>query len=278
MKRLPPLPTPLRAGLACLLGLLAGAASAAGAPCSRTISAPVAPTGASVIIEAGNVSGIYPDLLRSIGPRNGCTIVFPIVPRARQVAMFEAGKADMLVPATRTAARDQIGIFVPMMGHRATLISLASDRPPITSAKELLERRELRVAVVRGFDHGEQYTALVKELARQGRLFTEVDVSAVARLLNMGAVDMTIMGPTILAGAIAHEPRVSGMLDKLRLEPIPELPWGQSGAYISRLSLTPEDQQALRELLEQAAKSGAVMEGFKRYHRPDILAASVRAH
>ena len=120
--------------------------------------------------------------------------------------------------------------------------------------------------------------ALVKELAKQGRLFTEVDVSAVARLLNMGAVDLTIMGPTILAGAIEHEPRVSGMLDKLRLEPIPELPWGQSGVYVSRLSLTPEDQRALRELLEQAAKSGAVMDGFRHYHRPDILAASVRPH
>lgn len=264
-----------RRSLAWLLALATGST---GAHCSREISAPVAPTGASVIIEGGNVSGIYPELLRSIGPRSGCTFEFPIVPRARQVAMFEAGKADMLVPATRTAARDQVGIFVPMMGHRATLISLASDRPPITSARELLERRELRVAVVRGFDHGEQYTALVKELAKQGRLFTEVDVSAVARLLNMGAVDMTIMGPTILAGAIAHEPRVSGMLDKLRLEPIPELPWGQSGAYISRLSLSPEDQKVLRELLEKAAKSGAVMEGFQHYHRADILAASVRAH
>ena len=134
------------------------------------------------------------------------------------------------------------------------------------------------MAVGRGVARGELGTAVEGELASRRRLFTKVDVRAVVRLLDMGAVDMPIMGPTILAGAIAHEPRVRGMLDKLRLEPIPELPWGRSGAYVSRLSLSPEDQRVLRELREKAAKSGAVMEGFQHYHRADILAASVRAN
>lgn len=261
---------------AMALALALGAAGAARADCSRDISVPVSANGASVVINGASVNGIYPDLLRNLGGRVGCNFLFSVVPRARQMAMYEAGKADLLIPAMRTAGRDKIGQFVPMVGHRAVLISVDGKRAPIASGRALLERREVRVAVVRGFDYGEQYAALLKELGRQGRLFTEVDANAVARLMHAGAVDLTIMGPTILAGAIRREPRVQGLLERLRMEPIPELPWGQSGAYVSRLSLSADDQLLLREQLEKVAKSGAVMDGFQRYHRPDILAESVR--
>ncbi len=252
------------------------AALPAYADCSRDILVPVSSIGVSVIVGNGTFSGIYPELFRSLGPRAGCHFVFSAAPRARQEMMFETGKADLLLPATRTPARDQHGVFVPMIGHRAVLISLKSQRPPIANAQDLLDRRDLRVAVVRGFDYGEAYQALVRDLARQGRLFTEVDANAVSRLLFVGAVDLTIMGPTILAGAINRESRVTGMLDRLRLEPIPELPWQQTGVYVSRHSLTPDDRAALLELLERAAKSNAVIEGFQRYHRPEILEESVR--
>ncbi len=255
---------------------LAVPALPAHADCSRDILVPVSSTGVSVIVGNGTFSGIYPELFRSLGPRAGCHFTFTAVPRARQELMFETGKADLLLPATRTAARDAHGIFVPMVGHRAVLISLQSQRPPITNAQDLLDRRDLRVAVVRGFDYGEAYQAMVRELARQGRLFTEVDATAVARLLHVGAVDMTIMGPTILAGAINRESRVNGMLDRLRLEPIPELPWQHSGVYVSRHSLSADDRATLLELLERAAKSNAVIDGFQRYHRPEILNESVR--
>jgi polar amino acid transport system substrate-binding protein len=257
------------------LALLLAALSAR-AGCSRDMVVPLSTTGTSVIVNGSQFTGIYPELLRTLGAKAGCNFVFSSVPRARQELMFETGKADLLLPATRTPARDVYGIFVPMIGHRATLISLQGNRPGISSGQELLERRDLRVAVVRGYDYGEPYQAMVRELSRQGRLFTEVDATAVARLLQVGAVDITIMGPTILAGAINREPRVQGLLERLRLEPIPELPWGHTGVYVSRQALTPDDQATLLELLERAARSGAVMEGFQHYHRPNVLSESVR--
>lgn len=259
-----------------LLAAFLAAAGTARAECSREMAVPLSSIGVSVIVNGTTFSGIYPDLLRSLGGKAGCHFAFTSVPRARQELMFETGKADLLIPATRTTARDVHGIFIPMIGHRATLISLASNRPAISSGQDLLERRDLRVAIVRGFDYGDAYQALVKELGKQGRLFTEVDATAVARLLHVGAVDVAIMGPTIMAGAINREPRVHGLLEKLRLEPVPELPWQHTGVYLSRKSLTPEDHAVLTDLLEKAARSGAVMEGFQRYHRPEILAESVR--
>jgi polar amino acid transport system substrate-binding protein len=263
------------AALAAAAALMASAAPAH-AECSRKIAVPVAPIGVSIVINGGVVSGIYPDVLRAASQKSGCQLVFSGVPRARQEVLFEMGKADLLLPATRTPARDQIGTFTPLLGHRATLISLAGPRPALASAQDLLDRHELRVAVVRGFDYGEPYQALIKELAKQGRLFQEVDTVAVARLMQSGTIDVTIMGPTTLAGAVMRDARLAGMLDKLRIEPIPELPWSVSGIYVSRRSLKPEDQAAMLDMMEGVAKSNAVMEAFQRVHRADVLAESVR--
>ena len=76
------------------------------ADCSRDILVPVSTTGVSVIVSNGTYSGIYPEIFRSLGPRAGCHFTFTSVPRARQELLFEAGKADLLLPATRTPARD----------------------------------------------------------------------------------------------------------------------------------------------------------------------------
>jgi polar amino acid transport system substrate-binding protein len=263
----------LAALLALPLAALVPRDAAAG--CSRDIVVPVSASGSSVIVENGEIKGIYPDLLRAIARRTGCDFVFTVVPRARQVAMYALGQADILLPASRTPERDKHGTFVPMIYNRPMLISVAGARAPITSAAQLLERRELRVAVVRGYDYGEEYTSLIEALGKQGRLFVEVNATAVARLLQAGSADLTIMGPTLMAGAIRREPRVHGIQDRLRLEAIPELPWRYGGAYIS-LGLPREDQDALREALDKISRSAEVLDTYLRYFRADVLKDNVR--
>lgn len=248
------------------------------AECTREIQVPVALIGMSITQQDnGAVGGIYPEALQSAVLKSGCKFNYSVVPRARLEVLFEMGKADLLLPASRTPARDKHGVFIPMINHRATLLSLAGHpRPPLSSAQELLDHKDLRVAVVRGYDFGEQYQWLLRELSRQGRLYQEVDTIAVARLMQAGAVDITIMGPTIFLGAVQRDPRVAGLAERLRVEPIPELPWNSSGAYISRLSLNPEDQATLRDLLERIAKSPTILESFQRIYKPEFLVDNVR--
>jgi polar amino acid transport system substrate-binding protein len=249
---------------------------AAEAACSRVINVPVSATGQSVAIDGESISGIYPELLRSLGDREGCTFALSAVPRARLEVLFETGRADLLIPATRTPRRDANGTFVALIHNRATLISLQSRRPAITSARELLGQPALQVAVVRGFDYGPAYQELIAALGQQGRLILEVDAVSVARLLKSGAADLTIMAPSILAGALPDDERVRDLLDKLRFEAIDELPWGDSGVYLSNASLSPPDKAALQDALERAAKSGAVWKAFQRYYPPQVLKASIR--
>jgi polar amino acid transport system substrate-binding protein len=232
----------------------------------------------SVFVAADNtVSGVYPEILRSVGPKEGCNFEFSVVPRARLELLFESGRADLLIPASRSAARDEVGTFVPLIYSRATLISVASDRLAIRNAQDLLDRRDIRVGVVRGFDFGPAYQALIKELTQQGRVVQDVDAASIARILQADTIDMTIMAPSILVGAMQADPKAAGLLEKLRSQPIEELPWGDSGAYISKSALNDADKTALRELLERAGKSGAVWKAFQRFYPANVLTGSIRA-
>lgn len=256
--------------LAALMPLLSDAA------CSRAILVPVAPTGQSVIIESDTIKGIYPDLLRVLSDKEACAFNFSAVPRARLEVLFETGRADLLIPASKTPKRDAHGVFVPLIQNRAMLISLQSNRASIASAQDLLDQSNLKVAVVRGFDYGPAYQELVAALEKQGRVIMEVDGLSVARLLKAGTVDATIMAPSIVAGAMQDDERVRDLITSLRFESLRELPWGTSGAYISNRSLSAEDKAALQAALERAARSGVVWKGFQQYYPPAVLQGSIR--
>lgn len=256
--------------------MAATAASDARADCSRAMQVPVALLGLSVTLSDEGFGGVYPDILRAALP--GCSFLFSVVPRARQQALFEAGRADLLLPASKSARRDEWGHFVPLVQARAVLISLNQEPPraPLRSLRDLRERKELRVAVVRGFDYGEPYQALTQELRAQERLAQDADVVAVARMLSAGMADLTIMAPSILIGALHKEPKLRAMLDRLRIEPVDELPWVDSGVYISRGTVGEADRQALTAALEKAARSGLAWKTFLRYYPAGSLAESIR--
>lgn len=226
---------------------------------------PVAPVGLGVITQGAEVSGVYPDLLRSLGAEMGCRFDFQVVPRARLEAMFIAGTADLMLPASRTPAREGLGQFVQLMQSRPMLLSLRSGREPVVSLAQLRERRELRVALVRGFDYGEVYQALMQDLRAQKRLVLEADPLAVARALERGLADVTVMSPSVLIGALLVEPRQRALVDRLRTEAVPELGWGESGVYLSR-GLSEQDRAFLTELLERGAKSGLLWKSLQRYY------------
>ena len=247
------------------------------AACSRVLHVPLAPVGLSVLLPPqGLATGVYPELLRQLGEAEGCQFVMNAVPRARQELMFEAGRADLLVPASRTPRRDEFGEFVPLIQSRAMLISLRSERRLPVSLKALAQTSDLRVVLVRGFDFGAAYQTLLKELTRQGRVRLEVDPIAVARVLDGGGADLTVMAPSILVSALHGDERVSHLLGHLQTDAVEELGWQDSGVYLSRAAMSEADRRQVRELLEKAARSGLVWKLFRQFYPPGTMEGSLR--
>ena len=256
-----------------LLPALAAAAFhvPAAAQCSRPIVVPAAPTGKSVIFTDGVASGLMPEMMAHVGERAGCTFRWSAVPRMRLEAMFEAGTADLLVAATEVERRSRHGIFVPVLYSRPSLISIELQRAPLRSLADLLARRELRVALVRGFDYGSQYQAMINALTAQGRVYFESNPASVARLLAGSMADVTIMPVGVFTSSLYGDARTEAITGKLRTEHIEELPWIKSGIYISRKSLSKQDQQVLEKAITASVKTGAWWQAFRRYYPPAVL-------
>lgn len=252
--------------------------SVAAMACSRPIQVPVSATGQSVVIEGDKLHGIYPELLRNITAKERCRFIMTPVPRARLEKMFETGMADMMVATSRSARRDEFGVFVPMVRSRPAAISLdESVRAPFTNTQELLNHKSTRLVLVRGYDYGSTYQELIDTLGKENRLVLEAEPVAVARLMRANPNDVTIMVPTILYSAMQQDARLNDQLDKLRIEPLDDLAWGESGVYLSKNALEPSLFKYLQAIMQRAAQSGVVYKGFASYYPAQVLKDSVKS-
>lgn len=258
-------------GLAALLQ-----ASAMAAGCSRAILVPAAAATPTVTVTNGEIGGMIPEMLRTIGAQSGCTFEWTIVPRIRLEKMFELGRADLLVAATRVERRDRFGVFVPIVEARPMLISVNSKRAPVRSMAELMARRELRLALVRGYDYGAPYQELIKTAEAQRRLYLSPDITTVARRLAANMADVTIMPAGTFIGVLQGDARIEGLSNKLRLEPMDELPWIATGIYLSRKSLNAADRALLERAIAASVKSGAWWQALNKYYPPSVLHNNAR--
>jgi polar amino acid transport system substrate-binding protein len=258
--------------VACLLAT----AARAEAGCSRPINVPMAPIGLSVSFDDAKAQGIYPTMLREVGTSAHCQFDIHKVPRARLQTLFDAGQADMLIPASATPTRDAAAEFVPLIQVRASLLTLEGDAPVPRSLAELLALPDYKLVVVRGFSFGPAYDSAIATLRQRQRLVEEADPSGVARALRQGLAQATVMTASILVGTLAIEPELSPLLKRLRVEPLEELGWHASGLYLSRRSLSEADRRALRQAFGQVARNGRIWQLFNELHPPGSLGVSIR--
>ncbi|HEX2010644.1 MAG TPA: transporter substrate-binding domain-containing protein [Roseateles sp.] len=246
-------------GAALLAALLLPPMAEAG--CSRVIRAPMAPSARLVMVENGQVDGVWPDLLRQVGDAVGCRFELAPMPRARLEMEFLSGRQlDLMISATRTEERDRRGLFVPLFQQPMVLLTRSADADRISSL-EALRASGWRMAVPRSFAFSADYRALVGELEAERRVDTVNDIDAVGRMLRAGRVDFALLSPPqaqAAAGAGIVFRRFDG------------LPLMEVGLYLSRQSLAPADLALLRDALARSAREGQVRRAFLRHYPPEV--------
>ena len=246
------------------------------ADCSRPIQVPVAVSGFSVIAKGSKFSGIMPEFLGQVEAKTNCRFVFYYVPKNRQEFLFETGKADLLIATVKTDRRENYGHFIPLIQLRATLISVEGKDPAIQSAKDLISRPKLKLVVVRGYDYGPIYQSILEEMKALGRLAVETDPISAGRLMQNNPNYVTIMAPTLFAGVVQTEEILRSLRGKLRFEKLDDLPWNESGIYVSKTSLSPDDQLYLKTQFEKYASTDVVWKAYLSYYTPEVVRLGLR--
>lgn len=141
---------------------------------------------------AKGFQGTYVDLLNRIAAEAGFTVAYRIVPQARLIAEFNAGKIDIepgIAPAWRPAAADRAvsrytTAFMDM--EDVLIVARGAEVPAIAGMEDLPKLNGLRVGQVRGFfvPPGLQVIACVDELT-------------IARKVHAGQWDAGIMNDAV---------------------------------------------------------------------------------
>jgi polar amino acid transport system substrate-binding protein len=239
--------------------------SRANAGCSRPVIVPAASLGILMKVneKSGEVSGIYPDILREMGKKVGCEFHFPIVPRARAEIMVAQGTGDLLVGSVKVPERDAwAGGYVPMYGTEWMLISSRNDHPP-KSVEELVSRPKIKLHVVRGYNYGPAYLEMIAQLQKLDKLVYMKDPESIARKMEFGRVDYTYMPSHTFAGALLGLGIKDAFGGKVHYMHLAGLPTSVSGVYYSK-KIAGEDVALIKNLLIEMQQKGELLTRLRK--------------
>jgi polar amino acid transport system substrate-binding protein len=251
--------------VATLLPLQPVAARAETSSCSREIRVSGRQVGRFLwATPAGEVVGPLRDFLTLIGRRAGCVFRYDQVSAARADALVGAGEIDIL-PGARTPERDRLGRFVPLLSNRLVLISRSDEHLRIGSA-EALAASGVSIDVVRGYDFGPAYRALLAAMGRNGRVIEDVSLETIARRMAAGRSDATL----IPAAPFVDAALAAGIAEQLEVTPLNGLPPVEGGVYLVERGLGPADA----DLLDRAIREGVGRGEFLDFYRRSVAGAA----
>lgn len=239
--------------------LLALAASAADAACSRALSVGVSDLGYSAFLRDERVQGIVPDLMAELERRSDCRLLLRWAPRARVLVDFERGELDLLTSARRSPERDRSGHFLPYAYTRLDLVAASPQAPQ--SLQAFGGRPGDKLGIVRGVRMGEAMEELVAGLLATRQAEYSPDFANLAAKLAAGRIQ-----GAIIPNVIHLKLRRDGLLPAPSV--IIELPEDSPdtiGLYVSRALVPQADVQELQRHLEQLRREGWIEQLYARY-------------
>lgn len=209
----------------------------------------------------GRFSGIDQDILEALALRTNCQFKPRVESQARIWTQIREGSLDMSMSGIKTIEREEWATSVPYFSTRNyALISTALSAQEQTAAG-FLANKNLKMAVIKGFQHGRQYNDFVTNLRHQNRIYEVADFASLIKLLQAKRVHGILIIPT-------------SYIDLSRQKQLPEATvlrdWYPNdafvaGLYISKRTISPKSVQMLQTALNGMQADGTLERIFARY-------------
>jgi polar amino acid transport system substrate-binding protein len=210
----------------------------------------------------GSWDGADKDVVDEIARRTGCVFAHRVESRVRIWTMIMSDKLDMTVSGVATPEREVHATFIPYMGGRNLVLLHQDVDAGIKTLDDFARAPRYTVAVVKGFRHGPAYDAWIAGLRRDGRVYDASDVTAMARLLQLGRVH------AVVASNLQPEVNTPGwrVMDWAPQDNI------ISGLAVSKKRVKPEDTARFAAALKTMRQDGTLEGIYRRRMGPAMTA------
>jgi polar amino acid transport system substrate-binding protein len=211
-------------------------------------------------VEAGFV-GIDKDVVQAVQQRSECEFKPVLESRVRIWQQLADGRLDMSVSGIPSPERERFAEFVPYFQTRNFALMRRDLARELPTPDVFLADGRRKAVVVKGFQHGATYDALLAQLRAQERVIDAADFGTAQRLFLAGRADLMLALPTSW-GAAFHK---DGQLDQLAV-----LDWSPRdrivhGLVLSRERMAEAHRLRLRQAVESLIVDGSIDAIFRRY-------------
>ena len=231
--------------------------------CSRPLSLGLHEHG---LLYAGQTGeGIDKDIADEMARRSGCRITLKVLPRARIWQLIESGALDFSLSAIDSRERDKFASFAWYDSNKYYL--LVRRDAHVDDVRDVLHRRQLKLGAIRSFRYGDNANALIDALDRDERVTYATTLEPLFSVLLDNRIQAMIIEP--FDYTVVNDAALQSQTSVLDFDD-PAVP---HGLVMSKKALSPEQQQAWRQVIADMRADGTMRRIFTRYFPADLARA-----
>ncbi len=206
-----------------------------------------------------NGQGIDKDVVDEVKNRGGYSIDYIERPRARIWKELKEGTLAMTVSGIQNAERDTFAYFIPYIAQKNMALVI---NPAYQHIEQVLQSRNARIAVVRGFKHGAAYDRLIEHIATYGGVQEMPTVRNLFLLLKARRVDMIVSLPVFYNKELAE----LALDSPIHIQDwAPDSPAILHHLVLSRSHFSEQEYRTMAAIIEEMRKDGTLRRIFARY-------------
>ncbi|HHW23575.1 MAG TPA: amino acid ABC transporter substrate-binding protein [Clostridiaceae bacterium] len=208
--------------------------------------------------------GISKDFVTELFKRMDLKYEIKVMPRARISSMIEEGSLHMGVQSIRTTEREKYAWFVTYFTEKNSV--LVRKTANISNEADLLNSRNIKVGIVRGYYYGEYYMDLIEKLKKKRIIVETKDIEELFELLRNDWIQVTFNNPS--SYLYYFEKNSIDDIDVIDFDPDGK-PLARC-LMLSRKYFTEDHVREFERVIDEMKKDGTLYEIFNRYLNEEV--------
>ncbi|WP_159874975.1 MULTISPECIES: transporter substrate-binding domain-containing protein [Aquitalea] len=228
---------------------------AAGPDCSRSYTLALHEHG--LLYNASTRTGIDKDVADELIRRSGCKVEVSLLPRSRIWKLLEVGNLDFSLSGITNEERERYAAFAWYFADKFSLIVRKDSG--IQSLSEFDSRSDVKLGGILSFRYSDTINQLVDKLDRNGRLVGSYDYDMLYQNLRQDRTQAIIIEPFDYSDLEKYQVSKLVRILETNDQPTPH------GLIMSKKTISPEQQERWRELINNMRRDGTLLKIFRKY-------------